>query len=117
MSDPTIPWSAFEYSEWGCSHNPQDYEYMVKYCPMRNMKQTRYPHFFLSAGFHDPRVGYWEVAKYATRLRMHNTDPDRMIIFRCNMEGGHFMSEGREERRREMSEIWAFLIVALGIQA
>jgi hypothetical protein len=50
MSDPSIPWVAFEYDEWGDANDPKFFEYMKGYCPITNIQQTAYPNFLVTTG-------------------------------------------------------------------
>lgn len=62
MFDPTIPWTAFEYEEWGNPNDLDIYQCMQKYCPYSNLDGERianneYPHMLIVGGMNDPRVG------------------------------------------------------------
>ena len=113
MMDPTIPLTVIEYDEWG---NPGDrayYEYMKSYSPYDNVAAQEYPDLLVTAGLNDPRVHYWEPAKWVARMRDRATG-DRMLILKTNMGAGHGGSSGRYERLREIAFENAFLLDRLG---
>ncbi len=110
ISDPTIPLTTLEYDEWG---NPVDYkehyEYMLSYSPYDNLRATAYPNFLLTGGLNDPRVPYWEPAKFAAKLRELKTD-DNQLLLRTNFHAGHAGSSGRYDFLKEVAFEYAFLI-------
>lgn len=109
MSDPTIPLTTHEYDEWGNPAIKEHYEYMMSYSPYDNVKETEYPNLLLTAGFNDPRVGYWEPAKFAAKLRERKTD-DNLLLLKTNFHAGHAGSSGRYEFLKEVAFEYAFLI-------
>jgi oligopeptidase B len=115
MSDPTIPLTAIEWEQWG---NPidsaDDFAYMLSYSPYENLRPTDYPNLMLTAGFNDPRVQYWEPAKFCARLRALKTDSNRLIM-RTNMDAGHAGASGRFDHLREIALEWAFILDTLGL--
>jgi oligopeptidase B len=114
MLDPTLPLTVPEYEEWG---NPQELEYfryIRSYAPYENVEAKRYPHLLITAGLNDPRVSYWEPAKWAARLRERKTDGN-LLLLKTNMGAGHFGSSGRYERLREVAFDYAFLLLAMGL--
>lgn len=113
MSDPTIPLTTLEYDQWG---NPDDrafFEYMLSYSPYDNIRPTAYPHLLITTGLNDPRVAYWEPAKFAARLRARKTD-DHLLLLKTNMDAGHAGASGRYDYLKEVAEEFAFLIDRLG---
>jgi oligopeptidase B len=113
MSDPTIPLTTLEYDQWG---NPDDrayFDYMLSYSPYENLRATAYPHLLITTGLNDPRVAYWEPAKFAARLRALKTD-NNLLVLKTNMEAGHAGSSGRYDYLKEVAEEFAFLIDRLG---
>jgi oligopeptidase B len=110
ISDPTIPLTTLEYDEWG---NPVDhkehYEYMMSYSPYDNIKATAYPDLLLTGGLNDPRVPYWEPAKFAAKLRELKTD-DNLLLLKTNFHAGHAGSSGRYDFLREVAFEYVFLI-------
>ncbi len=109
MSDPSIPLTTHEYDEWGNPAIKEQFDYMMSYSPYDNLKATGYPNLLLTAGFNDPRVGYWEPAKFAAKLRELKTD-DNLVILRTNFHAGHAGSSGRYDFLKEVAFEYAFLI-------
>jgi oligopeptidase B len=59
MLDETIPWTSYEFAEWGNAKVRENFECMKLYCPITNLKKHVYPHMLVTAGLNDPRVQYW----------------------------------------------------------
>jgi oligopeptidase B len=114
MLDPTIPLTVIEYDEWGNPNDPVYYEYMKSYSPYDNVTDQRYPDLLVTAGLNDPRVHYWEPAKWTARMRDHATG-DSMLIMKTNMGAGHGGASGRYGRLHEMAFEYAFLLDRLGV--
>ncbi len=110
MLDASLPLTPPEWPEWG---NPieseADYKTIAAYSPYDNVRPQAYPHILALAGLTDPRVTYWEPAKWIARLREHATS-DRLILFRTNMEAGHAGASGRFERLKEVALAYAFAL-------
>jgi oligopeptidase B len=112
MLDETIPLTVTEWEEWG---NPVEskevYSTLKSYSPMDNILVSVKPNMLVTGGLHDPRVGYWEPAKYVARLRAA-ADPasDRVTLLKMELGAGHFSVTGRFEKLKETAEEWAFLI-------
>lgn len=116
MLDASIPLTTLEWDEWG---NPQDakyYAYMRSYSPYDNVEPKNYPHMLVTTGLNDPRVAYWEPAKWVARLRTTKTD-DHSLLLKTNMGAGHSGSSGRLDKIREQVEIYAFLLDKIGVKA
>jgi len=112
MLDPSLPLTIGEYEEWG---NPSDkiyYDYIGSYAPYENVKAQRYPAVLITAGLNDPRVSYWEPAKWAARLRKLKTDSN-LLLLKTNMGSGHFGASGRYEYLKEKAFHYAFLLKVL----
>jgi oligopeptidase B len=109
MLDDTIPLTTFEYDEWGNPNDPLYFEYMLSYSPYDNVAAVSYPAIFVTTGYHDSQVQYWEPAKWVARLRQMNTG-DLPLLFATNMEAGHSGASGRFRRFREIARDYAFLI-------
>ncbi len=114
MSDESIPLVTSEYDEWGDPRDPRHYEYMLSYSPYDQITEQDYPDMLVLAGFYDSRVQYWEPAKWVARLRARKTD-DNLLLFRTNMEAGHFDAAGRFEVLQETALKYAFVFWRLGI--
>ena len=113
MSDPTIPLTTLEYDQWGNPDDRQCFDYMLSYSPYDNLRPTAYPHMLITTGLNDPRVAYWEPAKFAARLRALKTD-DNLLLLKTNMDAGHAGASGRYDYLKEVAEEYAFLIDRLG---
>lgn len=114
MSDATLPLTVGEYEEWG---NPQEklfYEYMKTYSPYDNLKRGPYPNILATGGLNDPRVPYWEPAKWVAKLRTLKTDKN-LLAMKINMGAGHFGKSGRYAALEETAEQYAFLLLTMGI--
>jgi oligopeptidase B len=109
ISDPTIPLTTLEYDEWGNPENREHFDYMLAYSPYDNIRETEYPNILLTAGFNDPRVAYWEPAKFAAKLREHKTDGN-LVLLKTNFNSGHAGSSGRYDFLKEIAFEYAFLI-------
>lgn len=109
MSDPTIPLTTHEYDEWGNPAIKEHFDYMMSYSPYDNIKAANYPNLLLTAGFNDPRVAYWEPAKFAAKLRELKTDSN-MLLLKTNFNAGHAGSSGRYDFLKEVAFEYAFLI-------
>jgi oligopeptidase B len=116
ISDPTLPLSVIEWEEWGNPADPEFYEVMKSYSPYDNVRPARYPDLFVTAGLNDPRVSYWEPAKWVARLRV-TAEPATRILLRTEMGAGHGGPSGRYDAWRKEAEIFAFLLDAVGLKA
>lgn len=113
MLDDSIPLTTGEYDEWGNPNDPESYATMREYSPYDNLRQTKYPHLFVSTGLNDPRVAYWEPAKYVARLRTLQQPGSGTLTLKTNMGAGHFASSGRYDALKETAEEYAFALAAL----
>jgi oligopeptidase B len=109
MSDPSIPLTTGEYTEWGNPELPEYYEYIRQYSPYDNLKAQRYPHILVVTSFSDSQVQYFEPAKYVARLRDLKTD-DHAVLLKTNMTGSHGGSSGRFERLKERALEYAWML-------
>ena len=112
MSDPTIPLTTFEYDQWGNPDDREYFEYMLSYSPYDNVKATAYPHLLVTTGLNDPRVAYWEPAKFVAKLRELKTD-DTTLLLKTNFEAGHAGASGRYDYLKEVAFEYAFLLEKL----
>lgn len=114
MSDPTLPLTIGEYEEWG---NPEElgiHRLIHAYSPYDNLRAAAYPHLLVTAGLNDPRVSYWEPAKWVARLRTLNRGSN-LLLLKTTMGAGHFGASGRYEKYRETAFEYAFLLKVLGV--
>lgn len=109
MSDPTIPLTTLEYDQWGNPEDKEAFDYMLTYSPYDNIQPTRYPDLLLTTGFNDPRVAYWEPAKFALKIRDQNLD-NRLVLLATNFSAGHAGASGRYDFLKENVLDFAFLI-------
>jgi len=114
MLDDSIPLTTGEYDEWGNPNDPEYYAYMKSYSPYDNVTSQAYPNLFVTTGYHDSQVQYWEPAKWVARLRENNTG-DSVILFHTNMDAGHGGASGRFEALKEVAMDYAFLLDLEGI--
>lgn len=114
MLDDTLPLTPPEWTEWG---NPitsaTDYSYMASYSPYDNVTAQAYPPILAVAGLTDPRVTYWEPAKWVAKLRELKTD-NNPVLFRINMDAGHAGASGRFSRLEEVAYTQAFALKLVG---
>ncbi|HET7230160.1 MAG TPA: S9 family peptidase [Longimicrobium sp.] len=115
MLDASIPLTTGEWLQWGDPHKPEFYGYMKSYSPYDNVRATNYPAMLVTAGLNDPRVGYWEPAKWVARLRATKTDSNPLLL-RVNMGAGHGGASGRYDALRENAIRFAFILDQLGIR-
>lgn len=139
MFDSTIPWTAFEYEEWGNPADRQIYDIMMSYCPYTNIIPGQiYPNMLIVAGMNDPRVAYFEPAKWTAKLRSlakwstgsepktsseetpitsstaaEDPESDRVLLLRVQ-DVGHSGSSGQYSYLEDLSFEYAFLISILG---
>ena len=113
MSDPSLPLTSFEYDELGNPRRRDEYEYMRSYSPYDNIVRQAYPHMLITAAVHDSQVPCWEPAKWAARLRAHDT-AGAQIILKTDLAAGHAGLSGRIERLRELAWLYAFLLDLAG---
>ncbi len=114
MLDASLPLTVIEYDEWGNPNEPEAYACIRSYSPYDNVECRDYPHMLVTAGLHDPRVAYWEPAKWVARLRARKTDGHRLLL-RTNMAAGHGGASGRWDFLREVAFKYAFVLDVLGV--
>ncbi len=109
MMDETIPLTTFEWEEWGDPRKKEFFDYMLSYSPYDNIKQQNYPNILVTAGLNDPRVAYWEPAKFVAKLRQFKTDTND-LFFKINLSAGHMGSSGKYEYLKELAFEYAFIL-------
>jgi oligopeptidase B len=116
MSDVSLPLTPPEWPEWG---NPLEdetaYDQIASYSPYDNVSAQPYPAVLATGGLSDPRVTYWEPAKWAAKLRASTTS-DRPILLKINMEAGHAGAAGRFDFLKEIALDYAFALKAIGAE-
>ena len=94
MLDEDIPLTTFEYDEWGNPNNKDSYDYMLSYSPYDQVEEKEYPAIFITTGYHDSQVQYFEPAKWIARLRDRRTNNEPLLMY-CNMDAGHGGASGK----------------------
>jgi len=116
MLDADLPLTPIEWPEWG---NPikdkAAYNTIAAYCPYSNIEAKAYPPMLVTGGLNDPRVTYWEPAKWTAKLRATKTD-DHLLLMKINMGAGHGGKSGRYEKLHEVAEEYMFLLMCFGIE-
>jgi oligopeptidase B len=119
--DETLPLTVMEWEEWGNPVvDPSIYAVMKSYSPYDNVASTdtggrpvRYPDILATAGLTDPRVGFWEPAKWVARLRAAN--PENRVLLKTEMGAGHGGPSGRYDAWKDEAFVYAFVLEALGM--
>lgn len=114
MSDPSIPLTTGEYTEWGNPANKAEFEYMLSYSPYDQVTAQAYPNMLVTTGLHDSQVQYFEPMKWVAKLREYKTN-DNLLLFKTNMEAGHGGASGRFKRFESTALEYAFVMHLAGI--
>ena len=114
MLDPAIPLTVTEYDEWGDPNDPAAFETIRSYAPYENVEPADHPALLVTAGLTDPRVQYWEPAKWVAKLRATTTST-KPILLRTEMGAGHGGPSGRYDAWRDEAFILAFICDVLGV--
>jgi len=113
MLDDTLPLTPPEWAEWGNPiTDPAAFKTIRAYSPYDNVRAQDYPAMLVLAGLTDPRVTYWEPAKWVARLRHRKTDRNAVVL-RVNLDAGHAGAPGRFDRLKEVALGYAFAIAAV----
>jgi oligopeptidase B len=113
MLDPSLPLTPGEFPEWGNpSEDPEVFRRLLALSPYDQVRGQDYPAIMVTAGINDPRVTYWEPAKWVARLRANKTDRNPLLL-KTNMGAGHGGKSGRFDSLREVAEEFAFIFAAL----
>ena len=113
MSDPSIPLTTLEYDQWGSPDIREHFDYIMTYSPYDNIRSTEYPDVLITTGLNDPRVAFWEPAKFTAKLRELKTN-ESTVLLRTNFEAGHAGASGRYDFLKEVALDFAFLIDKVG---
>jgi len=111
MLDDKLPLTVNEYDEWGDPRQLEFYRSIKSYSPYDNVRPAEYPAILAMAGLNDPRVSYWEPAKWVAKLRTCNRG-DRPILLKTQMGAGHMGPSGRYESWREEAFVMSFVIMS-----
>jgi oligopeptidase B len=113
MLDETLPLTPGEWPEWGNPIEDEAAFHLIRsYSPYDNVKAQAYPPMLITGGLNDPRVTYWEPAKWAAKLRATKTDCN-LLLLKINMGAGHGGKSGRWDSLRETAEAWAFILTEM----
>ena len=115
MLDPSIPLTVIEYEEWGNPNEEEYYDYMKSYSPYDNVEAKDYPNMLITAGLNDPRVQYWEPAKWTAKLRALKTDKN-ILLLKTKMGEGHMGASGRYDYLKDIAFEYAFIFDLFGIE-
>lgn len=117
MCDASIPLTVVEWEEWGNPNAKEFFEYMMSYSPIDNVKTQEYPALLITAGLNDPRVAYWEPAKWTARLRVAKAAAnDKSSLFlKTEMSSGHFSASDRYKYLKERAFEYTFLLNELNL--
>uniref|UniRef100_A0A7S4QT86 Prolyl endopeptidase n=1 Tax=Ditylum brightwellii TaxID=49249 RepID=A0A7S4QT86_9STRA len=116
MIDATIPLTVVEWEEWGNPNEEKFHKCMMEYSPINNVKDgATYPSCLLTGGLHDPRVQYWEPAKFAAELRHKQGSSSGPVAVKIDMAAGHFSASDRYKYLKELAFDYAFLLDQLGL--
>jgi oligopeptidase B len=115
MLNEKLPLTPGEWQEWG---NPivskEAFAYLLSYSPYDQVVAKAYPPMLVTAGLNDPRVTYWEPAKWVAKLREVKTD-DNLLLMKTNMGAGHGGQSGRWNSLKETAEEFAFILWQMGM--
>jgi oligopeptidase B len=114
MSDPSLPLTVTEYEEWGNPGEAKFFDYMASYSPYDNVGEKQYPNLLVTAGLNDPRVSYWEPAKWVAKQRTLKHQ-NRILLLKTYMGAGHGGDSGRFDRLKETAMEYAFAIDTLQV--
>jgi oligopeptidase B len=120
--DDTLPLTVLEWEEWGNPvEDPEVYAVMKAYSPYDNVRSVdqdgeavRYPDILATSGLSDPRVGFWEPAKWVAKLRTAN--PENRVLLKTEMEAGHGGPSGRYDAWKDEAFVYAFILETLGLE-
>ncbi len=117
MLDPTLPLTVIEQEEWGDPvANEDDYWLIKSYAPYDNVKAVRYPRVLATSGLNDPRVGYFEPAKWVQKLRaahLDNAAPGHVLL-KMDLSSGHSGPSGRYQLWEKWAFVMAFVLESVG---
>jgi oligopeptidase B len=114
MQDATIPLTVNEWDEWGNPEIESQYRAMRGYSPYDNLRAgVRYPRLLVTAGLNDPRVQYWEPAKYVAKVRALSPETD--VLLKIEMGAGHHGPSGRYDLWRDEAFLQAWILETVGL--
>jgi oligopeptidase B len=114
QEDASIPLTVSGWEEWGDPRRADHFAVMLSYSPYDNVAARDCPPMLITGGLNDPRVPFWEPAKWTARLRATKTG-DRLLLLRMNMGSGHGGASGRYDALEDRAFQYAFILNALGV--
>jgi oligopeptidase B len=114
MLDDKLPLTVNEFEEWGNPKEADYYAYIKGYSPYDNVRDAEYPAMLVTAGLNDPRVSYWEPAKWVAKLRTLNRG-SAVVLLKTEMASGHMGPSGRYEAWHEEASVMSFVLSELGL--
>jgi oligopeptidase B len=115
MQDPSLPLTATEWEEWGNPiEDPEVYRGINSYSPYDNVEARAYPSMYVSGGLNDPRVGFWEPAKWVAKQRVLRTDGN-VLVLKTEMDAGHGGPSGRYDAWRDEAQVQSFILSSVGL--
>ncbi|MEQ9641972.1 MAG: S9 family peptidase [Alphaproteobacteria bacterium] len=115
MCDASLPLTPPEFPEWGNPiEDPEVFRRIAAYSPYDNVAARAYPAMLVTAGITDPRVTYWEPAKWVARLRELKTD-DSLLLLKTEMAAGHAGAAGRFDKLEEVALAYTFALLTVGL--
>jgi len=115
MLDASLPLTVVEWEEWGNPAIESQYGWIQSYAPYENVTMSDYPPLLATAGLNDPRVSFWEPAKWVQRLRDRSTSPNEVLL-KTEMVAGHFARSGRYDTWKDEALVLAFVLTRLGVE-
>ena len=115
MIDETLPLTVVEWDEWGNPNIEEQYAWLRSYAPYENISAGVYPAMLITAGLNDPRVQYWEPAKWTAKLRTSEIG-DRPVLLKTEMGAGHFARSGRYDAWKDEAFVMAFILDQLSAE-
>ena len=115
LFDSSVDNSAVHFGELGNPNIKEQYDYLKSYSPYDNIEEQEYPNIFLSTGFNDANVPFWEAAKFIARLREINKS-NNLILLKTDFESGHMGPSGRYVMYKEMAYYYAFILKCFGVK-
>mmetsp|Transcript_3524 Transcript_3524/g.10826 ORF Transcript_3524/g.10826 Transcript_3524/m.10826 type:complete len:132 (-) Transcript_3524:329-724(-) len=110
VCDASIPLTTEEWAEWGNPNQAAFFDSMLQYSPIDNVQSgVRYPRTLIVSGLYDPRVAYWEPAKWAQVLRHSISNPDDVLL-KMDLDAGHFSAADRYKFYAELAADYAWLL-------
>jgi oligopeptidase B len=114
MIDKKLKNTPFHYGELGNPNTQKYYNYIKSYSPYDNIRNQEYPAIYATAGLSDPRVEYWQPAKWVAKLKEYNKG-NNPILLETNMETGHYGPSGKESEIKQKAKMYNFILINLGI--